>query len=111
MGDLVPRPPSHLAPVPLSSEPTGANRVLELSALAPQVPHLELGSAAVPTIGSIGHFAGNCKPCAFFYKQVCGNGVQCSFCHLCLPGEKKRRAKEKKAMMKMKHTLESAGRQ
>lgn len=46
------------------------------------------------------HFAGQCKPCAYFFKnETCRWGGQCSFCHLCPPGEIKARKKEKvKAM-------------
>merc|ERR1712232_279932 len=59
-----------------------------------------LGTPEVPTVGSIDHFTGDCKPCAFFHKQGCGNGVQCAFCHLCGPGEKRRRQKEKKSQLR-----------
>lgn len=45
--------------------------------------------------GSALHALGQCKPCAFFTTKGCGNGLQCPFCHLCDPGEKKRRRKEK----------------
>jgi len=54
-----------------------------------------LGSNELPTVGSEGHHMGNCKPCAFFYTKGCGNGTQCSFCHLCPPEEKRRRQKDK----------------
>merc|ERR1712032_1361752 len=54
-----------------------------------------LGSPELPTLGSAGHAIGNCKPCAFMYTKGCGNGFDCQFCHLCEPGEKKRRRKEK----------------
>jgi hypothetical protein len=55
----------------------------------------ELGSAERPTVGSSGHRFRNCKPCAFFHTKGCEKGVNCSFCHLCPAGEKKRRQKEK----------------
>lgn len=73
----------------------------------PQLPVLQLASALtegevgtpeVPTVGSKGHFLGDCKPCAFFYTKGCGNGTECTFCHLCPAGEKQRRKKEKLAM-------------
>jgi len=54
----------------------------------------------VPTVGSIEHVSGNCKPCAFYYKQGCENGVQCKFCHLCEAGEKRRRQKDKKTQFR-----------
>jgi len=55
----------------------------------------ELGSPAMPTIGSAGHGSGTCKPCAFVFSKGCDNGTECQFCHLCDAGEKRRRQKEK----------------
>jgi len=60
---------------------------------------LMLGSAAVPSVGSLGHATHRCKPCAFFARSGCANGVQCGFCHLCDVGEKKRRRKEKRSLV------------
>merc|ERR1711937_208138 len=56
--------------------------------------------APAPTIGSMGHNVGKCKPCAFAYTKGCADGWNCKFCHLCEPGEKKRRRKEKLAYRK-----------
>jgi len=53
----------------------------------------QVGTPAVPTIGSLQH-PQLCKPCAFVGKG-CDSGTQCRFCHLCEAGEKKRRKKEK----------------
>lgn len=55
----------------------------------------ELGSSALPTMGSKDHQIGTCKPCAFVHTKGCTNGINCIYCHLCKPGEKKRRLKEK----------------
>lgn len=66
--------------------------------LAEALAEPELGTPGIPTKGSVGHWSGNCKPCAFFYTKGCGNGVDCQFCHLCPAGEKKRRQKEKVAV-------------
>lgn len=49
-----------------------------------------------PSIGSAGHSQGDCKPCAFLHSKGCSSGSLCKFCHLCAPGEKKRRQKDKK---------------
>jgi hypothetical protein len=49
----------------------------------------------LPSVGSANHGNGECKPCAFLHTKGCQNGSQCQFCHLCAPGEKKRRRKEK----------------
>jgi len=57
----------------------------------------ELGSAELPTTGSANHRFGGCKPCAFAHTKGCENGMNCQFCHLCEPGEKKRRQKQRVA--------------
>merc|ERR1712137_740420 len=49
-----------------------------------------------PSPGSKGHFEGLCKPCAFLYEG-CLNDSACDFCHLCPPGELKRRKRNKLA--------------
>jgi len=51
-----------------------------------------------PTVGSLGHPLRLCKPCAFVNTKGCKDGADCRFCHLCGPGEKKRRKKEKNAL-------------
>jgi len=60
-----------------------------------------LGSRQLPCKGSALHRLGSCKPCAFHCQggpAACKNGIECTFCHLCEPGEKKRRKKEKQCM-------------
>lgn len=53
-------------------------------------------SSSLPSAGSKAHASGKCKPCAFIHRPVgCAEGLACSFCHLCQPGEKKRRQKQK----------------
>jgi len=66
---------------------------------------IRLGSEALPSVGSLGHGMRMCRPCAFVTRIGCGNGVQCEFCHLCEPGEKKRRRKEKKTLMAHRRLL------
>jgi len=55
------------------------------------------------SVGSAQHHLGNCKPCAFLWKDAngCQNGANCIFCHMCPPGEVKQRKKQKLAMRKM----------
>ncbi|CAK0890327.1 unnamed protein product [Prorocentrum cordatum] len=53
--------------------------------------------AAAWSIGSAGHDAGKCEPCAWFWKpQGCLWGAECRRCHACPSGEllSRRRAKE-----------------
>jgi len=53
------------------------------------------GLTTLPSVGSAAHLTGRCKPCAFFYTKGCESNFSCEFCHLCEPGEKKRRKKDK----------------
>ncbi|CAK0847143.1 unnamed protein product [Prorocentrum cordatum] len=57
-----------------------------------------LGQDALPSRGSALHRYGACKPCAFIYREGCKGGVDCQFCHLCEPGERKARKKERLAV-------------
>eukprot|EP00931_Biecheleriopsis_adriatica_P000625 TRINITY_DN100700_c0_g1_i1.p1 TRINITY_DN100700_c0_g1~~TRINITY_DN100700_c0_g1_i1.p1 ORF type:complete len:530 (-),score=108.79 TRINITY_DN100700_c0_g1_i1:143-1651(-) len=70
---------------------------------------LVLGSPEYPTVGSRGHGRGSCKPCAFVFTKGCEGGVQCSFCHLCPPGEKKRRTKERAALGALERAARAIG--
>eukprot|EP00418_Pyrodinium_bahamense_P089071 CAMPEP_0179040248 /NCGR_PEP_ID=MMETSP0796-20121207/15550_1 /TAXON_ID=73915 /ORGANISM="Pyrodinium bahamense, Strain pbaha01" /LENGTH=908 /DNA_ID=CAMNT_0020736589 /DNA_START=39 /DNA_END=2762 /DNA_ORIENTATION=- len=49
------------------------------------------------SVGSIRHYEGTCRPCAWMYKSAagCRNGEGCDYCHVCPPGELKRRKREK----------------
>lgn len=93
--------PAHLlAPArPVSGSGTVAAVVEEVAAAPVAKVASEVGeeveNTELPSAGSAGHESGQCKPCAFFSTKGCQNGVQCQFCHLCEPGEKKRRRKEK----------------
>lgn len=50
-----------------------------------------LSGEAFPSVGSMNHHLGTCKPCVFIHKQGCAYGNSCSHCHLCDPDAKKRR--------------------
>mmetsp|Transcript_22128 Transcript_22128/g.66507 ORF Transcript_22128/g.66507 Transcript_22128/m.66507 type:complete len:393 (-) Transcript_22128:172-1350(-) len=53
--------------------------------------------------GSAGHAISQCRPCAWVHKEVggCKNGSRCKYCHLCPPGELKRRKRQKRWMQAM----------
>lgn len=60
------------------------------------------GKKATPpgsSVGSAGHGAGVCRPCAWVHKMPggkgCKNASSCKYCHLCPPGELKRRKRDK----------------
>jgi hypothetical protein len=66
--------------------------------LSEALPPPELGGPLLPSIGSAGHHTGACKPCTFFHTRGCENKEKCEFCHLCRPGEKKKRLRAEKAV-------------
>jgi len=56
--------------------------------------------------GSSLHHSGGCKPCAWYWKpDGCANERECRYCHLCLPGELKKRKRDKIAMLKQQKVL------
>lgn len=57
--------------------------------------------------GSVGHEMGCCKPCAFIWKDGCMSGAECPFCHLCPPGEIKKRKKDKAQFRKVSRVFRS----
>eukprot|EP00933_Yihiella_yeosuensis_P074867 TRINITY_DN8394_c0_g1_i1.p1 TRINITY_DN8394_c0_g1~~TRINITY_DN8394_c0_g1_i1.p1 ORF type:complete len:684 (-),score=176.88 TRINITY_DN8394_c0_g1_i1:214-2199(-) len=99
------------APLPTASMPIAAGAMaapqtqvqqLRISeALDSSKSQRVLGSEAAPTRGSWNHGSGDCRPCAFFHTKGCEGGVNCNFCHFCLPGEKKRRQKTKSVAYKL----------
>jgi len=102
-------PPAAPPAMPLPPAPAGLPLIPmrgPATALCAAPPALALqlsalpGSLELPSVGSAGHGSGRCKPCAFAHSKGCENGAACRFCHLCEPGEKKRRQKEKQANRK-----------
>lgn len=54
------------------------------------------------SVGSAGHEAGTCKPCAWIHRpEGCSKGKSCEFCHMCDKGAMKRK-KAAQNMRKMK---------
>jgi len=76
--------------IPLSQQPPAATDASSRT----------VGLTELPSKGSALHPWGACKPCAFVFEAGCANGSNCQFCHLCEPGEKKRRKKERRRMAK-----------
>jgi hypothetical protein len=88
----------------LPAEPEDDHPSPQHSASAPPRLHTsgpEAGAIAcppdVPSVGSLSHATGQCKPCAFMRStQGCATGSACSFCHLCDPETTKRLLNEKR---------------
>jgi len=63
---------------------------------------------ACQSLGSAEHDAGNCQPCAWFWKQSgCCKDSSCSFCHMCPDGEVKRR-RQKNRVLTTRRTQKSS---
>jgi len=55
-----------------------------------------------PSAGSVQHGLGECKPCAWFWKpHGCKWSGECTYCHMCPPGELRTRKKAKVAQLKL----------
>jgi len=132
--DFVPLPPAAPAPTwealsfpaPPPSAPAPSWEALSLPAPPPPPPApvappadaaspamvatSRLGSPECPTEGSQFHWQGTCKPCAHAFTKGCANGVGCQFCHLCEPGELKRRQKAKRSSQRaLQSVMRSSG--
>merc|ERR1719235_2601947 len=82
-----------LPPPPLTMAPVVAPVLRLAEAVAPP----QLGTPALPSIGSLLHHKRECKPCTFFHTRGCENKEDCQYCHLCGPGEKKKRLRAQRA--------------
>jgi len=60
--------------------------------LSPGAPTPE--AQDLPSIGSAGHAAGECRRCNFFAKGRCQNGYDCEFCHF--PHERQKLTRQEK---------------
>jgi len=88
--DQVSLPPSPGASE-MASLPSSPSQVFPDAALV--TPE---GLANLPSLGSLGHFAGLCSRCCFHAKGRCQNGHDCRFCHF----EHEKRQRKKKVVGK-----------
>jgi len=89
-----------LPPPPQIDGDTAVAQAVAAAAAAATATTAVTDLSKLDSIGSAGHFEGSCKPCAFFTTKGCMSGSACPFCHICRPGEKKRRQKEKRMYFK-----------
>jgi hypothetical protein len=80
----------------LEAQLADVSQQLEKAGTRPLPNQFGGGYLTLPSQGSASHSEGRCKPCAFLYEG-CANGIDCQFCHLCPPGELKRRKRMKLA--------------
>mmetsp|Transcript_58620 Transcript_58620/g.168317 ORF Transcript_58620/g.168317 Transcript_58620/m.168317 type:complete len:304 (-) Transcript_58620:255-1166(-) len=71
----------------------------------------DCGVFFLPSMGSAGHHLRECMPCAFLdSRKGCVRAFECTYCHLCGLGEKKRRHKEKRKMFSsLRHVQQPGG--
>jgi hypothetical protein len=94
-----PPPPDDWPPMPVPPPPPAPQTLRLAEALGSHTSTSSVSPevlATLPSLGSVGHAAGECRPCAFVTTKGCKSGKECEFCHLCAPGEKKRRQKVKR---------------
>jgi len=89
---VIPQPPTVSAPLQALAATLSPRDISLLAETSQPVPV----SDTFPSLGSAGHAQADCKPCAFLHSKGCSSGALCKFCHLCAPGEKKRRQKDRK---------------
>lgn len=75
-----------------SNRPCAAGQVVE-----PRYINASDLGIMLPSVGSVDHAAGQCRPCAWVHKGpgCCKYGAACGYCHLCPPGELKRRKRRR----------------
>lgn len=78
--------------VPASSPPALVASLAEASS-SPETRSFE-SLKDLPSVGSLGHFAGLCSRCCFHGKGRCQNGYDCRFCHF----DHEKRQRKKKLM-------------
>eukprot|EP00746_Dinoflagellata_sp_MGD_P150768 gnl/MRDRNA2_/MRDRNA2_82556_c0_seq3.p1 gnl/MRDRNA2_/MRDRNA2_82556_c0~~gnl/MRDRNA2_/MRDRNA2_82556_c0_seq3.p1 ORF type:complete len:336 (-),score=80.18 gnl/MRDRNA2_/MRDRNA2_82556_c0_seq3:192-1199(-) len=84
--------PASLPSSPGVSEPVSSASPTK-SPISPWTPTVAPESLKdLPSLGSLGHFAGLCSRCCFHAKGRCQNGYDCRFCHF----DHEKRARKKK---------------
>lgn len=91
------------APSPLPSvESESAGSGSECAGQSLRVP-----KHSTPSVGSVLHEAGDCRPCAWYWKPSgCENMSACIFCHMCPEGEVKNRKKSKLVALRQARRVE-----
>jgi hypothetical protein len=92
--------PTMVAPIFLADSLVPPPPMMQADNCVARDDELTSGSPELPSAGSAGHYAGQCKPCVHFWKTGCRNGTECPFCHLCDENEVKRRQGKKASCRK-----------
>jgi len=93
LGALVPSPD-------LCADSTSFTAALDTDSL--RLPPGLTPTLDAPSLGSVDHAAGVCRPCAWFWKRGgCKSGRLCTHCHSCPEGELKARRKAKVLSMRL----------
>jgi hypothetical protein len=83
-----------IPPCPPPPAPEMGSASAPVIRLADSLPPPEVKNPSTLSIGSMLHHKGECRPCAFYHTRGCENKEACEFCHICGPGEQKKRLKQ-----------------
>jgi len=73
---------------------SSARRKKTLESLEPPPGLQHPPTDGLPSVGSVLHVMGGCRPCAWYWKPVgCNTKANCGFCHMCPQGAAKTRKK------------------
>lgn len=84
------QPPSRPTQTPVSDQATS---FMDKQTLLALVPINDEGEKA--SIGSRNH-PDKCSPCIFWFRELCGKGMECDYCHFRHPGQKNKRIRPSK---------------
>lgn len=88
--------------VPETSAETHPNVTRGITEEAPR-EGLDGAALELPSVGSVLHATGACKPCSFFWKPIgCQSKSECLHCHMCGPDEQAKRKKAKIDAMRVR---------
>merc|ERR1711865_181186 len=102
-------PEGRFPPLPPPPSPVSGllDTLLSDSLFIPPPPGL---LECLPSVGSIHHGTGRCKPCGWFWKEAgCSNGSECCHCHLCPRGEIYARRRAKIGLIRHQKVLDANG--
>eukprot|EP00930_Biecheleria_cincta_P038168 TRINITY_DN26221_c0_g1_i2.p1 TRINITY_DN26221_c0_g1~~TRINITY_DN26221_c0_g1_i2.p1 ORF type:complete len:368 (+),score=46.43 TRINITY_DN26221_c0_g1_i2:22-1125(+) len=101
------RPPPPQPSQTITTDPAIA--FMDKQTLLALVPFNDEGEKA--SLGSRNH-PNKCSPCIFWFRDLCGKGVECDYCHFRHPGQKNKRirpSKNTRMQMRAQQAAEAGG--
>eukprot|EP00418_Pyrodinium_bahamense_P081715 CAMPEP_0179063002 /NCGR_PEP_ID=MMETSP0796-20121207/27213_1 /TAXON_ID=73915 /ORGANISM="Pyrodinium bahamense, Strain pbaha01" /LENGTH=233 /DNA_ID=CAMNT_0020759915 /DNA_START=57 /DNA_END=758 /DNA_ORIENTATION=- len=76
----------------------------ELLGILPRSPDGE-----VLSVGSMLHYSARCKPCIFWFQNLCTKSIYCVYCHIAHEGQKKKKIRPSKSTREAREAGKSSG--